>query len=40
MWEQETVSYINKINNFNPEYKIWSSALGSFTEWSMHEKTQ
>jgi len=35
MWEQvqETVSYINKINNFNPEYGIiLGSGLGSFTE--------
>jgi purine-nucleoside phosphorylase len=35
MWEQvqETVNYINKINNFNPEYGvILGSGLGSFTE--------
>ncbi|WP_339921138.1 purine-nucleoside phosphorylase [uncultured Flavobacterium sp.] len=35
MWEQvqETVSYINKINSFNPEYGIiLGSGLGSFTE--------
>jgi purine-nucleoside phosphorylase len=35
MWEQvqETVGYINKINNFNPEYGvILGSGLGSFTE--------
>lgn len=35
MWEQvqETVSYITKINNFNPEYGIiLGSGLGSFTE--------
>jgi purine-nucleoside phosphorylase len=35
MWEQvqETVSYINKTNNFNPEYGIiLGSGLGSFTE--------
>jgi purine-nucleoside phosphorylase len=35
MWEQvqETVSYINKINNFNPEYGvILGSGLGSFTQ--------
>jgi purine-nucleoside phosphorylase len=30
---QETVGYINKINNFNPEYGvILGSGLGSFTE--------
>lgn len=35
MWDQvqETVNYINKINNFNPEYGvILGSGLGSFTE--------
>jgi purine-nucleoside phosphorylase len=34
MWEQvqETVGYINKINNFNPEYGDLGSGLGSFTE--------
>jgi purine-nucleoside phosphorylase len=34
MWEQvqETVGYINKINNFNPEGVILGSGLGSFTE--------
>lgn len=35
MWEQvqETVGYINEINNFNPEYGvILGSGLGSFTE--------
>jgi purine-nucleoside phosphorylase len=35
LWEQvqETVGYINKINNFNPEYGvILGSGLGSFTE--------
>ncbi|NGY37537.1 purine-nucleoside phosphorylase [Flavobacterium sp. XN-5] len=35
MWEQvqETVSYINKVNHFNPEYGIiLGSGLGSFTD--------
>lgn len=35
MWDQvqETVNYINKISNFNPEYGvILGSGLGSFTE--------
>jgi hypothetical protein len=35
MWEQvqETVGYINKINNFNPEYRvILGSGLGSFRD--------
>jgi hypothetical protein len=34
MWEQVQRHYINKINNFNPEYRVILGSVGSFTRIS------